>query len=76
MNYREKRESRKKIEQEVGDKIWSIPVKLECSDYSCRAIHDLNFSLDSREFRCRVCGKQNKIFIKFLTILKENTANE
>lgn len=64
----------KKVEQErtqrlierIDERIWDIPVELTCRH--CSYDETIDFSLETRGFRCSQCKGWNRLFIQFTAV--------
>ena len=52
------------IKSVVDDRLWDIPIGLQCQ--ICGSKQNIDFSLDTSEFTCGLCGNRNRIYLQFL----------
>ena len=68
---RDKAKYNKEIKDRLKDRIWDIPVELQCQ--YCKETSEHDFSLETSHFKCPHCGKENKILIQFITVAEDPT---
>lgn len=69
---KEQREIRDTLVSRVDERIWEIPVNINCRH--CSSPEEISFSLETQGFQCKNCGGWNKLFLQFMAIGESKTS--
>lgn len=60
-SYTKLKQSTKEIEEEIGERVWTVPAELICQ--SCSEIEEIDFHLGAARWNCPKCGSPHRLTV-------------